>query len=166
MNQLVSCYNFLILHPIYSGSHVLTLHQVALELVKRGHNVVTIRYKDTHDLRLKRPDHESRNIDQSWTDNTNNINVMSDGSFREIQLTLNNSAGKIPYVTMEEEAKFKIPSEILWSEGTTITTLFKVWNSHGNPWAVVKGVVIIIINYEQLSFNAYGVYTLKLFNHL
>ena len=140
MTQLVNCYNFLILHPIYSGSHVLTLHQVALELVKRGHNVLTIRYKDTHDLQLKRPNHESRNNDGPHADNTNNKNVMSGGSFREIQLTLNNSAGNIPYVTMEEEAKFKIPSEILWSEGTTITTLFKVWNSHGNPWDVVKGL--------------------------
>ena len=139
MNHLVTCYNFLILHPIYSGSHVLTLHQVALELVKRGHSVVTIRYKDTHDLQLKRPDHKNRNNDESWGDSTNIKNVMSVGGFREYQLTLNNSAGKIPYVTIEEEAKFKIPSEILWSEGTTITTLFKVWNSHGNPWDVVKG---------------------------
>ena len=31
--------NFLILHPFYSGSHVLTLHHVAESLVSRGHKV-------------------------------------------------------------------------------------------------------------------------------
>ena len=32
--------NFLILHPFYSGSHVLTLHHVAESLVSRGHKVI------------------------------------------------------------------------------------------------------------------------------
>ena len=138
INQVVS-YNFLVLHPIYSGSHVLTLHQVSLELVRRGHNVVTIRYKDTHALQLKQPDQLNLNYHETQCDTNNPKNMMGVGSFREIQRTLNNSDGKIPYVTMEEQARFEIPSEILWSEGTTITTLFKVWNSHGNPWDVVKG---------------------------
>ena len=31
--------NFLILHPFYSGSHVLTLHHVTEALVSRGHKV-------------------------------------------------------------------------------------------------------------------------------
>ena len=35
--------HFLILHPFYSGSHVLTLHAVAEKLVKRGHKVTTVR---------------------------------------------------------------------------------------------------------------------------
>jgi hypothetical protein len=31
---------FLIIHPFYSGSHVLTLHHVASALVDRGHQVL------------------------------------------------------------------------------------------------------------------------------
>ena len=31
--------NYLIMHPFYSGSHVLTLHHVAEALIKRGHKV-------------------------------------------------------------------------------------------------------------------------------
>ena len=35
----VQCDKFLIMHPFYSGSHVLTLHTVAEGLVQRGHKV-------------------------------------------------------------------------------------------------------------------------------
>ena len=34
--------NYLISHPFYSGSHVLTLHHVAEALVSRGHKVCII----------------------------------------------------------------------------------------------------------------------------
>ena len=131
-----TCYKFLILHPIYSGSHVLTVHQVSRELVKRGHHVVTIRYKDTHDLKLNNPHEWNLNAEKGFVEENNSINMRNSGSFREIQRTLNNSDGNIPYVTMEEEAKFVIPSELLWSEGTTLWTLFKLPK---NPWDVLKG---------------------------
>ena len=35
--------NFLLLHPWYSGSHVLTLHAVTERLISRGHQVTTVR---------------------------------------------------------------------------------------------------------------------------
>ena len=34
------------------------------------------------------------------------------------------------------DAKFEIPFELLWSEGTKMSTLFKL---PGNPWDVLKG---------------------------
>ena len=37
--QYGNCDKFLIMHPFYSGSHVLTLHHVAEALVNRGHEV-------------------------------------------------------------------------------------------------------------------------------
>ncbi len=37
--------HYLILHPFYAGSHVLTLHSVAEKLVLRGHKVTTVRYE-------------------------------------------------------------------------------------------------------------------------
>ncbi len=36
--------NILVLHPFYAGSHVLTLHSVSEQLIKRGHSVTTVRY--------------------------------------------------------------------------------------------------------------------------
>ncbi len=38
--------HYLILHPFYAGSHVLTLHSVAEKLVQRGHKVTTVRYEE------------------------------------------------------------------------------------------------------------------------
>ena len=58
------------------------------------------------------------------------------GRFREYEMSLNNSNGDIPFLTVEEDAKFEIPFELLWSEGTKISTLFKL---PGNPWDVLKG---------------------------
>ena len=130
-------YKFLILHPIYSGSHVLTLHHVTRELVKHGHDVVTIRYQDIHDLKLKNPHQAESNESKKGP-----VHRMTQGTFREIQRTLNNSEGNIPYVTKEEEAKFVIPSELLWSEGTALSTLFKLPR---NPWDVLKGKNLISI---------------------
>ena len=36
---LVKSDNFLIIHPFYSGSHVLTLHHVSEALISKGHKV-------------------------------------------------------------------------------------------------------------------------------
>ena len=130
-------YKFLVLHPIYSGSHVLTVHQISRELVKRGHDVLTIRYKDTHNLKLEKFNQLEGSDEKGGIDAENRELVKySVGSFREYQLSLNNSDGNIPYVTDEEDAKFVIPSELLWVEGTSLSTLFKV---PSNPWEVLKG---------------------------
>ena len=125
-------YKFLILHPVYSGSHVLTVHHISRELVNRGHDVLTIRYKDTHDLKLE--ESKEINANNKFKDQSNK--TKSRGSFREYQFALNNSEGAIPYVTHEEDGKFAIPSDLLWSEGTTLSTLFKLPD---NPWNVLKG---------------------------
>ena len=142
--QIVSiqnCYGFkfLVLHPVYSGSHVLTVHHISRELVNRGHDVLTIRYKDTHDLKLE--DIKSSQDSGGVKDNEDTDESKSRGLFREYLFSLNNTDGSIPYVTVEEEAKFEIPSDLLWSEGTTLSTLFKLPE---NPWNVLKGLNIAL----------------------
>ena len=131
-------YKFLILHPVYSGSHVLTVHHISRELVNRGHDVLTIRYKDTHDLKLE----ESKDINNINEVKNQSNRITSKGTFREYHFSLNNSEGTIPYVTHEEVGKFSIPSDLLWSEGMTLSTLFKLPN---NPWNVLKGTYIICV---------------------
>ena len=126
-------FKFLILHPVYSGSHVLTVHHISRELVNRGHEVLTIRYKDTHQLQLEDPDAKNEMVDKDDKESNKDENK---GKFREYLLSLNNSEGKIPYVTVEEDAKFVIPSDLLWSEGTMLSALFKLPE---NPWRVLKG---------------------------
>ena len=152
--------NYLISHPFYSGSHVLTLHHVAEALVSRGHKVciisiiwfnynlhhnihyhiqlwftcfanwnliifheqwllfhthtqvVTVRFQDTHEFKLK--------------------NLGS--NHREIVLALKNEDGNLPFVTKEVEGKFGMPVELLWEEGLSLSTIFKV----SNAWSVVQ----------------------------
>ena len=42
LSQYGGCDKFLIMHPSYTGSHVLTLHHVAESLVNRGHQVIKL----------------------------------------------------------------------------------------------------------------------------
>jgi hypothetical protein len=37
----------LVVHPLYAGSHVLTLQAVTEELLARGHAVTTVKFRDT-----------------------------------------------------------------------------------------------------------------------
>lgn len=127
---------FLVLHPVYSGSHVLTVHHISQELVNRGHHMLTIRYKDTHDLKLEDDKEMKENYGVENKENNDELR----GKFREYLLSLNNSDGTIPYVTKDEDAKFEIPSDLLWSEGTTLSTLFKLQD---NPWNVLKGILFL-----------------------
>ena len=131
----IECFKFLILHPVYSGSHVLTVHEISRELIKRGHDVLTIRYKDTHGLKLRTSNHGNQNY-KADKENTTRYDRHVNGKFREYEMSLNNSNGNIPFLTAEEDAMFEIPFELLWSEGTKMSTLFKL---PGNPWDVLKG---------------------------
>ena len=47
LTQYGGCDKFLIMHPFYSGSHVLTLHHVAESLVNRGHQVIKLDILET-----------------------------------------------------------------------------------------------------------------------
>merc|ERR1712156_504975 len=38
----------LVVHPLYAGSHVLTLQSVTAELLKHGHSVATVKFQDTN----------------------------------------------------------------------------------------------------------------------
>ena len=131
----LECFKFLILHPVYSGSHVLTVHKISRELIKRGHDVLTIRYKDTHGLKLRTSNDGNQNYKDD-EENTFRYDRHVSGVFREYEMSLNNSNGDIPFLTAEEDARFEIPFELLWSEGTKMSTLFKL---PGNPWNVLKG---------------------------
>ena len=47
--QMIECANILILHPLYAGSHELTLRSIGNHLVKeRGHNVTQIMFQHTN----------------------------------------------------------------------------------------------------------------------
>ena len=106
-------YNYLILHPFYAGSHVLTLHSVATKLVEFGHKVTTVRFADPYGLKLK---------------------PLGD-NHTEIVLYLNNSNGEIPYTTVEEKGKFKMPYDLMWSDGQSLASLLRLVQS---PWTIIK----------------------------
>jgi len=118
--------NVLILHPIYSGSHVLTLQHLASELLARGDSVTTIRYLDTHDIQL--PSHHNHS---------------------QILRALDNSHGKYPYLTSEKRAAFELPQELLWSKGLNILTIVKALDA----WKVMDGFCEDLLGDENIFEN-------------
>jgi len=79
--------NVLIIHPLYSGSHVLTLLSVAEQLAENGHNVDIIRWKDLHTFpKVISP----------------RINITT--------LAMENSEGRWSFLTQEKSAAFKVVS--------------------------------------------------------
>lgn len=75
----------LIIHPIYSGSHVLTLRSVAESMTQRGHHVHILRWKDMHSFPA-----------------VNNANIT------ETLLSMDNSQGDWTFLTKEKNAAFKV----------------------------------------------------------
>ncbi len=81
--------NILIIHPLYSGSHVLTLRSVAESLTTRGHNVHIVRWKDMHYF----PAVKNANISESL-------------------LAMNNEDGRWHFLTRDKHAAFKVSKNI------------------------------------------------------
>jgi len=108
----VDSLSLLVLHPVYAGSHVLTLQSVVTRLLEQGHHVTTIRYLDTHNLAL--PTHPNHT---------------------HIHRALDNSNNTYPYLTQEIRAKFELPLDLLWSRGLSFTSILKVLNA----WRVMDG---------------------------
>jgi hypothetical protein len=75
----------LIVHPLYSGSHVLTLRSVAESLTQRGHHVHVLRWRDMHSFPA-----------------VNNINIT------ETLLSMNNEYGYWKFLSQERHAAFKV----------------------------------------------------------
>ena len=96
---------------------------MAKALVERGHQVVTLRFLDTHQFKLKDlgPAH------------------------REIVLALDNQDGHLPFVSVEKRGKFGMPVELLWQEGLTLSAIFKLPK---NPWSVVSAFCHTLLSNE------------------
>ena len=131
--------NVLILHPIYSGSHVLILQSLASNLLSQGDSVTTIRYKDNHNLHL--PSHHNHT---------------------QMLRALDNSKGKYPYLTIEERAVFELPQELLWSKGLNMFVILKAMDA----WKVMDGFCEDILGdktlYENLQEEQFDVVVVDL----
>jgi hypothetical protein len=75
-------FNFLVMHPMYSGSHEIQLRHLSLELARRGHSITYLKYKNFVDL--PPPPHP-------------NITF--------IVRSLDNEDNSIPFVTAEREGR-------------------------------------------------------------
>ena len=91
--------NVLFLHPMYAGSHVLTLQSVTKELLDRSHHVTTVKFTDSSLPTLTTANH---------------------ANFSLVELTVNNSLGELPFVTFGEEAEFRLPLDLIWSSGKNL----------------------------------------------
>ena len=86
--QVVLCEKILIIHPIYSGSHVLTLSTVAEAMTQRGHQVRVVRWKDNHG---------------AYPAKSPNISSTT--------LAMDNSQGFYPFLTQEKQATFEVSNQ-------------------------------------------------------
>ena len=84
----------LVLHPLYAGSHVLTLQAVTAKLLGRGHAVTTVRFRDSALPPLA-----------------------AHPNLTTVELTINNSRADLPFVTAGEAAQFRLPLELIWASG-------------------------------------------------
>lgn len=75
----------LIVHPMYTGSHVLTLRTVAESLTKRGHQIHIVRWRDEH-----------------YFPTVKNPNIT------ETLLSVDNEDGQWTFLTKEKLAAFKV----------------------------------------------------------
>jgi len=89
-------YRILFQHPLYSGSHVLTLQRLASGLLDKGHHVTTLMYRDSELPKLKNKMHSN---------------------FTLIELTVNNTDGRVPFVEQVEAGEFRLPMEVVWQSG-------------------------------------------------
>ena len=103
--------NVLVLHPMYAGSHVLTLHSVCVRLLERGHTVTTVKFRDGRLPALRGADHPNYTLHDK---------------------TVNNSEGNLPFVSPGEEAAFEMPLREIWAMGGSIVwTLLQMFGAHG-----------------------------------
>ena len=142
----IKCANILILHPLYAGSHELTLRSIGNHLVKeRGHNVTQIMFRHT-------------NMNVSLSSSTDNlVNVIP----LRIRDTKNECQRYI-----NEDGEFDIGSfgtKLLWNYGDRPwqlpTDLFCVTRVHCNM--VLNDPIFI----ESLNASNYdiGIYNISLY---
>ncbi|KAB7502228.1 putative UDP-glucuronosyltransferase ugt-48 [Armadillidium nasatum] len=92
----VNClsHSILVLHPVYAGSHIIAIRTILEELVRKGHKIKVIRWK------------ESSRIPPMETEN-----------FSETILSIDNSEGLVPFLTKEVKSSFEFPDKLMWERG-------------------------------------------------
>jgi len=108
----------LIVHPLYAGSHVLTLQSVTEELLAHGHAVTTFKFRDVALPPLR---------------------TMAHPNFTLVERSVNNSRGDLPFVTAGEEAQFRLPLELIWGSGQNLFWTIKKMAYDSNP-ALLQGI--------------------------
>ncbi|XP_059481740.1 UDP-glucuronosyltransferase 2C1-like [Neocloeon triangulifer] len=90
----VDAFNFLVLHPLHSGSHEVQLRYLSGALAARGHQITYLKFKNF--VQLPPPQHD-------------NITF--------ITLAVDNSLGDVPFITPEKEGRFMLPLDVMWRNG-------------------------------------------------
>lgn len=66
---------------------------------------------------------------------------------------MDNSAGNIPLLTQEKEGKFTMPVDLLWEEGLSLST---IWRLPKNPWKVVTSYCHHLLSNQTLKAELLG----------
>lgn len=111
MSDQCCAFNILILHPVFAGSHEMTLRSLGEQLVSRGHSVTQVRWLNNK---------SARNIDSS-------VHILS----RTVNTTAVPSARSDYF---DEEGVFQIPTDLLWQRSRRLdrvpTNVFSLTHGH------------------------------------
>jgi len=125
----------LVVHPLYAGSHALTLQSVTAELLKNGHSVTTVKFRDTNLPPLLTSGHPN---------------------FTLVHLSINNSLGELPFTTAGEEAQFRLPLELIWGSGQNLLWTIKMMAFGQTLFARPAPVVLQTIHCENILGDYVG----------
>ncbi|XP_076042323.1 UDP-glucuronosyltransferase 2B15-like [Oratosquilla oratoria] len=106
----------------YCGSHVLFHNQLAQSIVSHGHQITVV-----------------RPLEKNMYDFAKSPNIT------EFLIGVNNSDGKLPYLTHEENGRGETPLKLFWDNGLSITAV---------PWdglATGKAVCAALLSHEPLK---------------
>lgn len=120
-----AAHNFLVLHPPSTASHVKSIFPITKELTRRGHSVTTVRWETIQGIMLP-----------PLVNHT------------DIVLSINNTDGKIPFVTQEERGVFLINEWFRWE--TALNLYENFWYLESNPWNFYTAVCRIFYNDHRL----------------
>ena len=83
--------SLLVLHPVLSGSHVLSMHAITKQMLSRGHSVTIVKF---HERKLPP--------------------ITSHSNLTLIDLSVDNSEGNLDFVEKTKNGEFRHPMQDVW----------------------------------------------------
>ena len=126
--------SLLVLHPVLSGSHVLSMHAITKQMLSRGHSVTIVKF---HERKLPP--------------------ITSHSNLTLIDLSVDNSEGNLDFVEKTKNGEFRYPMQDVWLMGDSIQIYPKFAMAFLEMVLAACNAQMSPLLYEQLSQQVYDV---------